>query len=388
MVGSDTYCRFDSYTLPPNFYAKPSFLRLKAYSISFKNIKFIFKGVLMSINSTYSSFISADSYRALKEVAQIIKEKDNILIVAHASPDGDALGSTAALGYICKALGKKFALYNESEVPNFLSFLPLPSELEHDLDKLSLKPELIVILDCGDRQRIGKQVDKLLKLAPSVLIDHHLHNPNFASSANWVDTGMASTGNAVAFLAFALDVDVKDELAFCLYTTLVTDTGFFAFSNTDEKAFLTAAYMVSRGVKPSEVSDALNSNVTEEKTRIWAYLLANFVRHEEMAYVLITKKILEDFNCTKDDLEGFVEQLRRIKDVRIACTLREAKEKETKISLRSSRSDDVQKLASYLGGGGHKNASGVSIKMPLEEAKNALLANFDKHKDSVLENVR
>ncbi len=341
----------------------------------------------MSINTNYSSYISTESHKSLKEVVKIIQEKNNILIAAHASPDGDALGSTAALGYICKALGKNFALYNESEIPDFLTFIPLPAPLEQDLDNLSLKPDLIITLDCGDRQRIGKQVDKLLKLAPSISIDHHLHNPNFASMLNWVDPSMASTGNAVAFLAFELNVEVKDELAFCLYTTLVTDTGSFAFSNTDEKAFLTAAYMVSKGVKPSEVSDALNSNWSEEKTRIWAYLLGNFVRHDEMAYVLISQKILEDFNCTKDDLEGFVEQLRRIKHVRIACTMRESKESETKISLRSSRNDDVQRLASYLGGGGHKNASGVSIKMPLEEAKNKLTQTFDEHKNEVLESV-
>ncbi len=338
----------------------------------------------MTIQHSYKDYISQESLAALKDVAKHIKEKDNILIVAHASPDGDALGSTAALGYICKALGKNFALYNESEAPDFLSFIPLPALLQNDLDNLPFKPDLIVILDCGDRQRIGKQVDKLLKMAPSIAIDHHLFNPNFGSLANWVDTSMASTGNAVAFLAFELEVETKNEIAFCLYTTLVTDTGSFAFSNTDEKALLTAAYFVSQNVNPSEVSDALNSNWSEEKTRLWAYLLANYTLHAQMAYVLITKEILEQFNCTKDDLEGFVEQLRRIKNVRVACTIRESKEAETKISLRSSRNDDVQKFASLLGGGGHKNASGLSIKLPYDKAKQKLLETFDSQKHTFL----
>ncbi len=330
--------------------------------------------------------ISENSRKSLDAIVEIIKEKDNILITGHATPDGDALASTFAFGYICEALKKNYILYNESQIPDFLDFLPRSKEMVHDLDALPFTPDLIVILDCGDRKRIGKQADRLLKIAPSINIDHHLNNPNFASLANWADPSMAATGNAVALIALSLGLELKEDLGYCIYTTIVTDTGSFAYSNSNTRAFLTASIIVENGLDPSEVSSSLNNQWTDEKMRLWAYLLSNYIRDEilPIAYVLVPKALLEDFKCTKEDLEGFVDQLRKIKNVAISFTIREVDADESRASFRSQGEDDVQKLCQYLGGGGHKNASGATIKLPLSAARNIILETLQNHEDQII----
>lgn len=340
----------------------------------------------MSLYPLLKKDLSAASLSALKTSVDLISSKDNILICAHAAPDGDALGSTSALAYICRTLGKKYILYNESIPAPFLDFIPMPQKLEHSLDTLDFQPELIICLDCGSRNRLGKEADKLLKLAPSINIDHHLGNPNYGSLANWVDASMASTGNAIAYIAFELDIPIVDELAFCIYTSLVTDTNSFSHGNTNARALMTAAHIVEMGLQPNRISNALNCGWSEDKTHLWAYLMSTYTYDKDLsiAYVLISQAILDEFNCTKDEIEGFIEQLRKIKDVRIACTLREAKALETKVSFRSSDEDNVQLLASYFNGGGHKNAAGASLDMPLAEARDTILKTLALHREDIL----
>ncbi len=339
----------------------------------------------MSLKRFILNDLSSQSQEAMNKCIEIVRNRDNFLICCHASPDGDALGSAAAMGYICKSLGKNFSLYNESCVPDFLEFLPYPCIIEHDLDTLSFKPETLIILDCGDRKRLGLHADKLLKLAPSVNIDHHLFNPEFGSLTNWVDTTMASTGNAVACLALMLDIPMIDELGFCLYTTFLTDTGSFSYGNTNARVLMTAAHMVNLGLNPSKVSEALNNQWTENKTKLWAYLLSTYVMDKELGltYSIASKALLEEFSCIKEDLEGFVEQLRKIKGTRIACILREEKAFETRVSLRSQGEDDVQKLASFFGGGGHKNASGATVKSSVAEARDNIIKTLSEHKNDI-----
>ncbi len=342
----------------------------------------------MSIKKFIVKDLDKNSYQSLVDCANAIKEKDNILICAHASPDGDALGSSFAFAYICKALGKNFALYNESEIPDFLSFLPLPSELYNDLDNLPFKPNLLVMLDCGDRNRLGLHADKLLKIAPSISIDHHMNNPLFGSYLNWVDTNFSATGVAIGCLALELDIPLKDELGFCVYTSLVTDTGSFSYGNTNALCQFLAGHIISQGVDPSTISSSLNNQWTEEKTKLWSYLLSNYTIDKELsiAYILVSKAILKQYNCSKDDLEGFVEQLRKIKNTRIACIMREKSSDETKVSFRSQADDDVQKLASFFGGGGHKNAAGATIKSSLQDAKKSILETLEKNIKEILPN--
>ncbi len=335
------------------------------------------------INST----LSKQTKEKISNIAKIIQEKDKILIAAHANPDGDALGSSIALAYICEHLNKEYILYNETNpLPEYLAFLPSPKPFEHDLDKLPFRPELIVVLDCGDRNRIGLQGDKLLKIAPSINIDHHLDNPQFGSRENLTDTTMAAAANAIFCLALELDVPLSNEIAIALYTAFISDTGSFSFSNTNARILLSAAFLVHEGLEPNIVVSNLDNSWSHAKNKLWAFLMSTYIFDKELetGYVLISKALLEELECTSDDLEGFAEHLRKVKDIRIAFVLREKSALECKASFRSSNNDDVQKLSMYYNGGGHKNAAGATFKMPLAQARDAILQTIKEHKKEFL----
>ncbi len=341
--------------------------------------------------SMYKSLIratlSTETAEHLKRIAGIIQRTNKFLIVSHASPDGDAIASSLAMAFILEHLEKEYILYNEtSPLPEFLNFLPKPQPFYHDLDNLPFKPEIIIVLDCGDRNRIGMHKDKLLKLAPSINIDHHLDNPNFASLENLVDTSMAATANIVACLAIELNTPLDIEICTCLYTGMVTDTGSFSYSNANTRAYLTSALLVACGVQPNLISTNLDSSWSERKNRLWAYLMSNytFVEELETAYMLVTQAILEELEADKDDLEGFVEHLRKLHNVRIAFVLREKNASECKGSFRSSGKDDVQKLAKFFDGGGHKNAAGATFKTNMVEASEKILDTIRNNKNDFL----
>ncbi len=340
----------------------------------------------MSIKHFIEKDLCEESLKSLDDCIKILQSKDNILITGHANPDGDALGSMLAFAYICEALEKNYILYNESETPDFLSFLPCPKEIEHDIDNLSIKPELIVVLDCGDRNRIGEMADKVLRLAPSINIDHHTKNPNFGSLCNWVDISMAATANAVACIALKLGIPLIGNIAFCIYTSLLTDTGSFSHGNTNARALFTAGHLINNGLDASLISSFLNNQWSEEKTKLWGYLMSHYQIDKDLGivYALVDDEILEKYHADKEDLEGFVEQLRRIKYTRVAALFREKKDNGVKASFRSQHDDNVQLLASYFGGGGHKNASGASFKCSLEEAKNKVLQCLQEHRKEIL----
>ena len=115
----------------------------------------------------------------------IIREHDDIVIAAHGSPDGDAIGATGAMAYLLKALGKRFALYNATGIPEYLEWVPLPGRVYSKPSALPFRPGLIIALDCGDVWRLGKELNAVFADYPSISIDHHLSNPLFASLANW-----------------------------------------------------------------------------------------------------------------------------------------------------------------------------------------------------------
>lgn len=148
----------------------------------------------MGIDTVYEQDMqTAHIIQPAEEMAAIIQQFDNIVIVAHGSPDGDAIGATGAMGSLVKALGKRFVLYNATGIPDYLEWVPLPGKLVTKPSAIPFKPGLIIVLDCGDAWRMGKELLAVFPEYPSVNIDHHLGNPMFASLGNWVDPGMAAT---------------------------------------------------------------------------------------------------------------------------------------------------------------------------------------------------
>lgn len=323
-------------------------------------------------------------------IADSLQKYDHILVAAHSSPDGDAIGATGAMGHILSRLGKNFILYNHSGCPDCLQWVPFPKALLSQKNDLSFKPELLVVLDCGTAERTGSALlSSMLKEIPSINIDHHLDNTLFASLANWADPKMAATGQMVAAVADALDLSLTGDLAVCLYLALVSDTGSFSHGNTDAAVFRLAARLMEQGLDGSAVRDQLDNQWSLAKTKLWSYLLDNIELKEDgrVAICLAPLKKLRSLKklemyeskpdkALREDMEGFVEQMRKIKGVRVAALIREDDGKHCRISMRSTGKDDVRAVTARFGGGGHRNAAGATVEMSATHLIEQLMATI------------
>lgn len=314
----------------------------------------------------------------MEKVIELLRHANRILIAAHTNPDGDAVGSCAALGWALRTMDKNALLYNGTGFPDYLSWLRLPGPVLTNVADLPCPPSLIVALDCGDAARLGDDLQPLLATTPVINIDHHLANTEFGSAANWVDPAMSATGQMVGHLIEALGLPLHGAVGEALYVALVSDTGSFGYGNTTPECMQMAARLLESGLNVAEVRNKLDNTWSESRLRLWGLLMrdARITENGKLASVIITQDMLDKMGASKEDTEGFVEQMRRVKGVRVSLLIREGVRDGkvvTKISLRSSGADDVRAVAAQFGGGGHKNAAGATLDLDPEKAFGVVL---------------
>lgn len=319
--------------------------------------------------------LSESSRTAALDIARLLQLHDFVLIAAHTNPDGDAMGACAAMGYILQSLGKTFAIYNESSIPPVLDWLPLPSPLYNTLGDIPFTPQLAIILDCGDAHRVGKELAAQLPQLHSINIDHHLATPEYGTRYNWIDSTMAATGQMVAYVALAAGIPLTGALAENIFVALVTDTGSFSYSNTSAKVLHLAAHMLDNGLNVASLRDNMENRVSLAGLRLQGELLLRFTLHHQgkVAMVCVSQHDLHSHQTSKEEIEGVINRLRQVRGVVIAVVLREDTPHQSKISLRSSGDISVRAIAATLGGGGHINASGVTMAYGLHEAQKLVL---------------
>ena len=302
-----------------------------------------------------------------RPVSELFRAEDDFLVAAHASPDGDAIGSTVAVGFILKVLGKRFSLYNASGVPSTLDWLPLPSPVLTELPETM--PAWTIVVDCGDGARVGSALAARLGETRVVNIDHHLGNPGFGE-VDWVDVSQPAVGCMVAELARSLGVDLTGPLAEAVYLAVATDTGFFQFGNTTPECLELAADLIRGGLDAGSVSANIRNQLTLPRIQLWSEVMATIQVHFDgaAATVRVTQEMLERTGTTPKDTEGIINFVSRLKGVRFVGILREDGPMLVKFSLRSQGTDDVQKIAAAFGGGGHRNASGGHLRAALGAA--------------------
>jgi len=306
-----------------------------------------------------------------KAIARILREQDEFLVTAHVGPDGDAIGSMAALGFMLQRLGKRFTLYNASGLPRDLQWLRLPAPIQ---DHLPQCPSCwTIMLDCGDLQRGGQALADWVDKARLINIDHHLGNPDFGS-VNWVDTSKSSTGEMVSELAKELGFPLEGALGEAVYLSLVTDTGHFSYDNTTPRTLELAAEIMRLGLKPGDFNSKLQNQQTLERILLWSRILSRIrlLDQGKVALVTITRRDLDETGTDVLDTDGIINAVRRIKGVAVAASLREDGPEISKFSLRSTGEINVQSLATSFGGGGHRNAAGGTIAAPMAEAERIL----------------
>ncbi len=308
------------------------------------------------------------------EASTKIPELDQVILAAHVNLDGDALGSLCAMADILKKQGKQCFIYSSTGIPDYLDFLTLPCPLCTDLNYPPFTPQGAIYLDCSEPERLGKKLAEVYADWPSINVDHHLGEGGLGSLANCIYPQAAATAQLVAYIAMALNIPLTANLGESIGIGLITDTGSFCHGNTSAAVFELCATLINNGCDLHALREKLYNNWPIAKLRLWGsqFLNVEFLLDRQLAFCIVSLHEIKKYHCKSEDLEGLVEKFRNIKNVRISALLREENEHLCKFSLRSSGNVDVQKIALKAGGGGHMNAAGGTLALPLPEARNVL----------------
>ncbi len=298
-----------------------------------------------------------------KKAWERIKEADSIVLISHINPDGDALGSSLSMYPVLKNMSKKVTVCNLTKpLPDYLDFLPNFNKVTNKLPK---SYDLMISFDCGSFDRLG------IEEKPPFLIniDHHISNTEYGD-INIIDPKAASTSQVVYNMLKTNGIDINEESAVCIYTALVTDTGSFQYESVNDKVFECAADLVRCGVKPDYVAKMLFQRDRLSRLRLLAkaYDTIELCCDGKVAFVEVTKEMMEITGAIKEDTDTIVNSVRAIASVEVAVMLREDDE-GIKISLRSKNYADVSKIAVKYGGGGHIRAAGATLKGEFDFSK-------------------
>lgn len=319
-----------------------------------------------------------------ERMAQAFRDLDQVIVAAHVNPDGDAAGAVAAAGHVLRSMGKEFMIYAQPGLPGYLDFFPMPGVVHTTLEHPPFKPRCAVLLDCGEPDRLGRELAARLPELVTVNIDHHLGGDGMGNAANWVEPTAAATAQLMAYVALAADLPLSGELATAIALGIITDTGGFCHGNTSADVLYLTAHMVEHGCDIALLRERLENTWSRGRLTLWGQLLQR-ARLERAGSVCFCPVFLEDLrkcSALKEDLEGFVEQLRRLRGVHVAAVLREDSPSSCKFSLRSYGSIDVRAAAARLGGGGHRNAAGGTLRSDMEAAGAQLLAAIAEELDA------
>ena len=301
----------------------------------------------------------------LKEAASKIQTANKILITAHIQPDGDAIGSTLALMQMLRLIGKSAQVFIDDTVRKNLQTLPHFEEIRRPSAE-KIDADLMIVLDTSI-DRIGN-VRKLTD-APILNIDHHVTNKG-GDFDLYVEHEAAATCEIIYKLARELEIEITPEIATCLYTGLVTDTGFFQFSNTRATTLVTAAELIKCGVSPHFISEQLEKKSLAEVRGLSSALNSlKMFYDDKVAGIILNHETAKTFDST----EGFIDEIRVIETVDVAFLITEKAPNVCRVSMRS-KGVNVAQIAEKLGGGGHIRAAGCTLKMPLAEAEKNLVA--------------
>ncbi len=292
-----------------------------------------------------------------KEAYEVIKNSKSIVLISHINPDGDALGSSLALLPVLKKMNKKVRVVNVTkDLPSNLDFLPGFKEVKRELPK---NYDLIISFDCGSFDRLGIET----KEAKLINFDHHISNTRYGD-INLIEPDFSSTGEVVYKFLRENGIEIPKESALCIYTALVSDTGFFQYESVNERVFLMASELVKLGVEPDFVAKMLNEREPLSKIRLIAKILDTLTLYldAKVAVVKLTQKMLKETGANISHAENASNMARSLATVEVGVLLREEEDGRIKVSLRSKNYVDVSKIAKMFDGGGHKRAAGFTSR--------------------------
>lgn len=328
--------------------------------------------------------VEAPTVAEISAFLQLIQPQRRFVLTTHVSPDGDGLGSQLGLAWLIREHGAQARIINPDPVPTRLTFLDPQSQVEL-FDPAGHRPALleadyVVMLDNGEPQRMGA-LKPIVDESPArrICVDHHPEPADYWQQlVSRVDA--SSTGEIVCDIIEAASLNPPAAIATALFVAISSDTGRFRFANTTATALACAARLVEAGAKPAEIYARLEQGLSREYCRLLAHALStlSFLANGRVTIVTIPLGAPGSSGVDGEDYSRIVNEALSIEGCRVAALLRSLSPTETKLSLRSIGAIDVHRLAKRHGGGGHRNASGATVALPIDAALEKLKPELEQ----------
>ncbi len=308
----------------------------------------------------YSREVPADAKAGAARTAEVLRAARRVLVCGHTGADGDVVGSSLALAWALKELGKVVVVYNEKPYPASFAWLPGGDQVVNILaDDATF--DATVVVDAADPTRLGRSFPPPARRGTFVWMDHHKIDA-LPGDVNYVDLTAAAVGEQVVEVIDAMGHPLGPDVARCVYASLLSDTGGFRYGNTSSRAFSLAARLVDAGVDPWEMTQRIYESQAAERVRLLGRALSRLWISPcgRLGVVDITAEDMHESGATDEHVQGIVNHVRGIQGVEVAVLVRPM-DRGAEVVLRSRGNIDVSPIAQRLGAQGHKNAARVIL---------------------------
>lgn len=304
----------------------------------------------------------------IKKIIELLRENKRFLITAHMNLEGDALGSELATYLLLRKMNKQAIIYNHDSTPQAYSFLPHVKVIKNELDS-SYAFDVALVLDCSDSFRTGKVKDYLSRAKIIVNIDHHISN-TFFGDINWVDPKASSASEMIYRLCRELKV-MNRKIALCIYTGIFTDTGSFTYSNVSSRVHRITAELFRYKILPDKIYDSLHSFCQLNDIKFIGKILSSIKADPsgKIIWSLIRYWPKKDYDLT----EVIFSIMRFLRDAEVFLLFKKLGKNKVRVNFRSRSKVDVNKVAKFFGGGGHKRASGTTMSGNLSSVEKKVI---------------
>lgn len=302
----------------------------------------------------------------LQLIVREIRKRQRFVVTSHARPDGDAIGSSLAMAYALRLLGKDVRVVSRDPAPPPLMVFPGVPEIEVT-DRVDDPGDAVIVMECGDLKRPA--IDGLER-GYVINIDHHPGNTMYGA-LNWFDVSASACGEMVFDLVQALGVPLTVDIATHVYVAVLTDTGSFHYSNITPRTFEICRLCIEAGVNPPQVARSVYDNNTLGRVKLFGAVLSRMQLDPSgrIATLWVTQSLAQESAATYEDTEGLINFPLTVKDIVAVVFFKENAPADWRVSLRSKGEIDINVIAKEFGGGGHKNASGCSARGSLDELR-------------------
>lgn len=306
---------------------------------------------------------------AIQKIKKTLEDFNNYVILPHVMPDGDTLGSSAALAHFLHQAGKKAVVLVEDAVPANLRLIPRNLFVEMEEFVEPSEEYVAISVDSSDLGRLGSRMALLPNCSLLAVVDHHRTNTLYGD-INYVDEHASSTGEIIFELAGELGFTLDHIAATALYMALSTDTGSFRYDNTTPKTMRIASDLMATGIDTKAINTDLYQNQPLNKVLLLMHALEHMrlVAHDRVALVPVTAEMMNTHRAIYEDTDGISEYIRSIQGIEVVALFKELDQDRIKVSMRSKHEFDVSTICTRYGGGGHKRAAGCMLEMDMNQA--------------------